>query len=461
MANTISITSPIDGSIVAERPMATEKDIAEALQAAKIVQHSWQNTSISDRAAFCHQAIDHLLAHSDDISREITLQMGRPIKYSPGELRGLEERGRYMIDIAEQELSDIPVSSNHLHRFIRRTPLGTVLTIAPWNYPYLTAVNTIIPALMAGNTVLLKHSMQTLLCAERFQQAFDYAGLAKGVFQSLFVDHAGTAALVKSDEVDFISFTGSVTGGIKIERTAAGLFKGVALELGGKDPAYVREDANIDHAVENIVDGAYFNSGQSCCGIERVYVHQSQYEHFVEQFITLVKQYKLGNPLEADTTLGPMINTNAADRVRDQINKACAAGAKACIDTSTFPQAKNNSPYLAPQVLIDVSHDMAVMQEESFGPVVGIMSVSDDQQAIEFMNDSRYGLTASIWTADMDTATAIGDEINTGTVFMNRCDYLDPALAWVGTKDSGRGCSLSVLGYAQLTRPKSFHLKTI
>lgn len=459
MANHISIISPIDGSVVAERPLATAKDITTTLQSVVTAQHDWQTLSISDRAALCHKAIDYLLANTDDISREITLQIGRPIQYAPGELRGLEERGRHMIDIAAQQLADIDISSDGTSRFIRRVPLGTVLTIAPWNYPYLTAVNSIIPALMAGNVVILKHSTQTLLCAERFQQAFTQAGLPTGVFQSVFVDHAGTAELIKSGKVDFISFTGSVAGGIKIEQTTAGLFKGVALELGGKDPAYVREDADLDHAVSNLVDGAYFNSGQSCCGIERIYVHQNHYEQFVEQFIEMVKQYRLGNPLDTETTLGPMVNSKAADRVRDQIHRACIAGARACIAPDHFPAAKDDSAYLAPQVLVDVTHDMAVMQEESFGPVVGIMPVSDDQQAIQLMNDSRYGLTASIWGSDIDTAITIGDQLNTGTVFMNRCDYLDPALAWVGVKDSGRGCALSSLGYAQLTRPKSFHLK--
>lgn len=461
MTNNISIISPIDGRVVAERALATTKELNTAIDMAKRAQTGWRHTAVADRAVACNKAIDHLVANTDQIAEEITRQMGRPIQYTPGEVRGLEERGRYMIGIAEQALADLNISSNDTNRFIRRAPLGTVLTIAPWNYPYLTAVNSIIPALMAGNVVILKHSMQTLLCAERFQQAFDAAGLPEGVFQIVMVDHAGTAELVKSRDIDFISFTGSVAGGIKMEQTAVGLFKSMALELGGKDPAYVREDADLEHAVANIADGAYFNSGQSCCGIERVYVHQDHYDKFVEQFITIVKQYNLGNPLDAETTLGPMVNVNAADRVRKHIQDACTAGANACIDPKLFPNAKYSSAYLAPQVLIDVNHAMSVMQEESFGPVVGIMPVKDDQQAIELMNDSRYGLTASIWTSDMDMATTIGDQINTGTVFMNRCDYLDPALAWVGVKDSGRGCALSSLGYGQLTRPKSFHLKKI
>lgn len=461
MNNKVSIISPIDGSIVAERPRATVQEVNQLLQASVTAQKDWRNCSIPERAKLCHKAIDVLVANTDTIAEEITRQMGRPIQYAAGEVRGLEERARYMIDIAEQELADINISHDGTRRFIRRVPLGLVLTIAPWNYPYLTAINSIIPALMAGNSLILKHSMQTLLCAEQFQLAFNQAGLPDGVFQYIHIDHATTVELVKNPAVDFISFTGSVAGGIKMEQAAAGLFKGIALELGGKDPAYVRADADLDYAVANLVDGAFFNSGQSCCAIERIYVHEDVYTHFIEQYIEQVKQYILGNPLDSDTSLGPMVNSMAADKVRIQIKQACSQGAVACIDPALFPVDQTGTPYLAPQVLTGVTHDMAVMQDESFGPVVGIMPVSDDQQAISLMNDSRHGLTASIWTNDLDQAEQLGDQIQTGTVFMNRCDYLDPALAWVGVKESGRGCALSRLGYAQLTRPKSFHLKNM
>lgn len=461
MAESIQIISPIDNAVVAERNLATEDDVEATLNSAVSVQAQWKATDISERARLCHKAIDCLVSKSDEISREITLQMGRPIKYAPGEVRGLEERARYMIDVAEQELADIPIDiSSDAKRFIRREPLGIVLTLAPWNYPYLTAVNSIIPALMAGNVVILKHSAQTLLCAERFYQAFEEAGLMKGVFNYLHLDHAMTADLIKQETISYVSFTGSVAGGKAVEQAAAGLFKSVALELGGKDPAYVMPDADINHAVENIVDGAFFNSGQSCCGIERIYVHERLYDEFVEKTIDLVSQYKLGDPMGEATTLGPMVNSKAADFVREQIKQALSMGAKACIDETNYPMSKQGTPYLAPQVLVDVDHTMSVMKEESFGPVVGIMKVASDSQAIELMNDSAYGLTASIWTNNVDKAAEIGDQLQAGTVFMNRCDYLDPALAWVGIKQSGRGCSLSKLAYQQLTRPKSFNLKT-
>ena len=467
MSNNIQIVSPVDGSIVAQRKPAGEADIFNAIEVSSSVQSAWQHTSVQQRAALCHKAIDIMRDNAADLAIEITRLMGRPVLYSPGELRGLEQRARYMIDIADQELADIQIKHNEaddkpgLTRFIRHQPLGTVLVLAPWNYPYLTAVNSIIPALMAGNTVILKHSKQTLLCAERFQSAFLDAGLPAGVFQYLHLDHENTSKLIKNSSINFVSFTGSVSGGKAVELAAAGLFKGVALELGGKDPAYVMRDADLDFSVENLVDGAFFNSGQSCCAVERIYVHADIYDPFVEQFVGKVKQYQLGNPLHADTTLGPMVNASAAEFVREQINQAVASGATACIDADLFAANSPGTNYLAPQVLVGVNHEMAVMKQESFGPVVGIMKVGNDAQAIELMNDSEYGLTASLWTRDETKAAELGAQIQTGTVYMNRCDYLDPALAWVGVKNSGRGCSLSALGYQQLTRPKSFYLKNI
>jgi acyl-CoA reductase-like NAD-dependent aldehyde dehydrogenase len=331
--------------------------------------------------------------------------------------------------------------------------------VAAWNYPYLIAVNSVVPALMAGNTVVLKHSAQTPLCAERFDECFREAGLPEGCFQVLHLSHEDTSRVIGDPRIDFVAFTGSVAGGHAVQRAAADRFIGTGLELGGCDPAYVRHDANLDHAIENLVDGAYFNSGQSCCGIQRVYVHESLYDRFVEGWVDLTRRYVLGNPLEADTTLGPVVRTAAADEIRRQVARSVAAGARPVIDEALFPANRAGTPYLAPQVLLDVDHSMVVMREEVFGPVAGIMKVRSDEEAVALMNDSAFGLTAAIWTADGDAALRLGDQVQTGTWFMNRCDYLDPALAWVGVKDSGRGCTLSVVGYEHLTRPKSFHLR--
>ncbi len=454
--------SPVDGREVVRRAPSSGAEVANALKSARAAQREWAKAAIAERAAYCLKAVDAMLAMEAEISPELAWQMGRPVRYGGGEMRGFAERARHMIAIAEEALADItPAPKEGSRRTIKRQPLGLVLTIAPWNYPYLTAVNSIVPALMAGNAVLLKHAAQTLLVGDRFQKAFDKAGLPPHVFQTLTLGHEQTTRLIAARGVDHVCFTGSVEAGRAIERAAAGAFIGVGLELGGKDPAYVRGDAAFDHAVENIVDGAFFNSGQSCCGIERIYVAAPLFDRFVEASVALAETYILGSPLDAATTLGPMARASLAATVREQTAEALARGAKAHIDESAFAMSRVGTPYLAPQILTQVDHSMSVMMEESFGPVVGIMKVSSDEEAIHLMNDSPYGLTASLWTGDVEAAEKIGAELQTGTVFMNRADYLDPALAWTGVKDTGRGATLSRVGYETLTRPKSFHLRTV
>lgn len=452
--------SPVDNSVYLERPYATAEQIANTLALSVNIQKAWAGFSITDRAVFCRKAIAAFEARSEVIGQELCWQMGRPIRYAAGEVAGFSERANGMINNAEKALEPIQLNEKPgFNRYIKREPLGVVFVVAPWNYPYLTAVNSIVPAIMAGNTVVLKHSAQTPLCAERIAEAFIDAGLPEGVFQYLHLTHEETTKLMQADAVNYVAFTGSVEGGAMVERSIAGRFIGAGLELGGKDPAYVRADAELDHAVETIIDGAFFNSGQSCCGIERVYVHKNYYDAFVEKAVALVKQYQLGRPDDEATTLGPMVRAKAADFIREQINDAVAKGAVAHIDPSDFPMSKPGTAYLAPQVLTNVNHDMRVMTEESFGPVVGIQCVEDDQEAIALMNDSDFGLTASVFTKNIDIGIMLGEQINTGTFFVNRCDYLDPELAWTGVKQSGRGCSLSRLGYDMLTRPKSFHIK--
>jgi acyl-CoA reductase-like NAD-dependent aldehyde dehydrogenase len=453
--------SPIDNAVYVERRLATADDIDKALSRARTAQRAWRTVSVIERAAILTRFCEAFERHRDAIAHELTRQMGRPIRYAPNEVNGTLERARHMIEIAPRALADIDAGpKQNFRRFVRREPLGVVFTVAAWNYPYLIAVNSIVPAIMAGNAVILKHSAQTPLCAERFDQCMRAAGLPEGVFQFLHLSHADTERVIKDSRVDFVAFTGSVAGGHAVQRAAAERFIGVGLELGGCDPVYVRHDANLAHAIENVVDGAYFNSGQSCCGLQRVYVHESVYDSFLEGFVDLTRKYELGDPLQSSTTLGPVVRSAAADTIRKQIAASINAGATPVIEEAEFPASRPGTAYFAPQVLIHVDHSMPVMKEEIFGPVAGIMKVSSDEEAIQLMNDSAYGLTAAIWTADEDAAIAIGDRIETGTWFMNRCDYLDPALAWVGVKDSGRGCTLSVVGYEHLTRPKSFHLRT-
>ena len=461
MARTQKTITPIDGSVYVERELASAAAIAACLSAARKAAAGWRRVPVAERAAIVARATDAFVARKAEIAEEITRQIGRPIGQSPGEVRGFEERARYMTAIAADSLADVRVGEKPgFTRFIRRDPLGVVFVVAPWNYPYLTAVNAVIPALLAGNAVILKHSAQTPLCAERFAEAFKAAGLPRAVFQFLHMGHEDTTRLIGSDGVDFVAFTGSVEGGHAVVAAASQRFIGAGLELGGCDPAYVRPDANLAHAVENLVDGAFFNSGQSCCGIQRIYVHADLYKPFLDGVVELTKQYRLGDPTDPQSNLGPVVRASAAETIRKQIARAVRAGAKALIDAKPFKAARKGTAYVAPQVLAVNSNRNPVMQEECFGPVVGIMKVRSDDEAVRLMNDNAFGLTAAVWTADEAAATRIGDRIETGTWFMNRCDYLDPALAWTGVKDSGRGCTLSRVGYEHLTRPKSFHLRT-
>ena len=460
MTETVKIISPIDGSVFAERPVAGGAEIDAAVVRAKAARRGWGDITVAERAKMMSHFVDALLEMNDEIVPELAWQMGRPVRFG-GEKRGVEERARHMIAIAEASLAPVEKTDKPgFTRYITREALGTVMVIAPWNYPFLTAVNSIVPGLMAGNAVILKHASQTLLAGERFAEAAKHAGLPEGIFQNLVLGHADTEKLIASGVIDHINFTGSVEGGRRIEKAAAGTFATLGLELGGKDPAYVRADANLDNAAENLVDGSFFNSGQSCCGVERIYVDASVYDGFVERFVDNAKGWALGNPLDEATIVGPMARGNFADHVRGQTAEAVRGGAKRHLN-SKHALDKDGSPYLAPEVLTNVNHQMSVMREESFGPVVGIMKVADDEEAITLMNDSPYGLTASIWTEDLAAAGKIGARVETGTVFANRCDYLDPGLVWTGVKDTGKGGGLSEIGYENLTQPKSYHFKTV
>ena len=460
MSKTFCVTSPVDGKTYVERPYHTEPQIQETLLSARSAQKKWRLVPLSERQSICTRFVAAWDEMKEDVAQEISWQMGRPVRYTPNEVNGMKARAEYMIGIAEESLADIePKKIDGFERFIRHDPVGVVFVIAPWNYPLLTAVNSIVPAILAGNSVILKHSSQTPLCAERFQQAFDKAGLPPGVFQHLHITDEEADRIIESSDVDFVAFTGSVRAGHIVQSAASKRFIALGLELGGKDPAYVRKDCDLSYTIEQLVDGSFFNSGQSCCGIERIYVHAAVYDEFVRGFIALTNQYILGDPSDPATTLGPLVKASAADFVRTQIADAVAKGATANIDETRFPLSKKGTPYLAPQVLTNVDHTMRVMMEESFGPVIGIMMVQTDEEAIRLMNDSDYGLTASLWTSDLAAAHEIGLKVEAGTLFMNRCDYLDPGLAWTGIKDSGRGATLSKLGFAQLTRPKSYHLK--
>ena len=450
--------TPIDNTVYVEREYHSNK-IEETIDNSIKAQKDWANLVVSERVKLLKNFVDDFLSRGDVIGEELSRQIGRPISQAAGELNGFKERADYMLSIAEKKLANINVTKDdNFKSFIKRRPLGIVFVIAPWNYPYLVAVNSIIPAMAAGNSVILKHSAQTPLCAEQLFQSAKKT-LPKDVFNYLHLNHEGGLKVVSDKRINFVSFTGSVKAGYDVQRATHTKFIDMALELGGKDPAYARHDCDLEKTVENLVDGSFFNSGQSCCGIERIYVDEKIYNNFIELFASKAYNYKLGNPLEKETNLGPVVKLSAANFIHKQMDDAITKGAKKIIDENKFNFPKEHKNYMVPQVLTNVDHNMGFMTEETFGPCVGIMKVKDENEAIKLMNDSPYGLTASVWTKDIEIAEKIGSQVQTGTFFMNRCDYLDPALSWTGVKETGKGCSLSEIAYEKLTAPKSYHLR--
>ena len=450
--------TPIDNTIYVEREYHSSK-IEQTIDNSMKAQKEWANLNVNERVKLLKNFVKDFLSKGDVIGEELSRQIGRPISQAAGELNGFKERADYMLSIAENKLANIDVTKdNNFKSFIKRRALGIVFVIAPWNYPYLVAVNSIIPAMASGNTVILKHSAQTPLCAEQLYQSAKKT-LPKDVFNYLHLNHEDSLKVVSDKRINFVSFTGSVKAGYDVQKATHSKFIDMALELGGKDPAYARYDCDLDKTVENLVDGSFFNSGQSCCGIERIYVDEKIYNNFLELFVSKTYGYKLGNPLDKGTNLGPVVKLSAAEFIIEQMNKALDKGAKKMIDENKFNFPKEHKNYLIPQVLTNVDHNMDFMTEETIGPCVGIMKVKDENEAIKLMNDSPYGLTASIWTKDLEIAEKIGNQVQTGTFYMNRCDYLDPALSWTGVKETGKGCSLSEIAYEKLTAPKSFHLR--
>ena len=454
----IQTITPIDNTIYVEREY-NSKIIEETISNSLTAQKEWASLKVEERVELLKKFVTDFLSKEKQIIEEITRQMGRPISQASSELKGFKERADYMLLIAENKLKNIYLpEKDNFKNYIKRMPMGVSFIIAPWNYPYLTSVNSIIPSLAAGNSVILKHSAQTPLCAEQLYESAKKT-LPKNIFNYLHLNHNDSLKIVSDKRIGFVSFTGSVKAGYEVQKATINKFISVALELGGKDPAYVRHDADLKNTVENLVDGSFFNSGQSCCGIERIYVDKKIYNDFLDLFVEKTYDYKLGNPLKEDTNLGPVVKLSSADFIKNHINLAVKQGAKIMIDASKFDFPKEHKNYMIPQVLTNVNHEMKFMMEETFGPCVGIMPVTNDKEGVDLMNDSPYGLTASIWTKDIGVVEKLGDQVNTGTLFMNRCDYLDPGLSWTGVKETGKGCSLSQIAYEHLTKPKSFHLR--
>lgn len=456
----LKVVNPYTGEVAFTVPQLPMGEVDAVVARARKAFEDWRFTPMDERLALCKRFVEAFKAMGGQVAADITLQMGKPLSQAKGEINRLVERAEHMMSIAPEVLADEPAPViPKFNRYIRHEPLGVVFDVAAWNYPLLIAVNVVVPSVLAGNAVILKHSSKTPRCGQAFEDAFKKAGAPEYLVQHVVADHAVADAFVKHPGVDYVSFTGSTKGGHEIVRGAVDRFINIGLELGGKDPAYVCADAPFDFAVENCVDGAFYNAGQSCCAIERVYVDKSIYDRFVEAYVAKTKEYVLGDPMDAKTSIGPLASKSAPSFLESQIEDAIHAGGRLVLDPKSFGKPAKGW-FAAPAVVADAPQRCALMQDESFGPVIGITPVSGDEEAIKFMNDSLYGLTASIWTNDVDRAIRIGQRVETGTFFMNRCDYCDPALPWTGVKDTGRGCSLSPYGFHQLTRLKSMHLRT-
>jgi acyl-CoA reductase-like NAD-dependent aldehyde dehydrogenase len=460
-----SIVSPIDGQVAFQFDYLDFGSARATIERARAAQRAWKHTSMAERVALCLRAMDAFDAKVTEHTEQITRMMGKPLAEARGEAKTMRARVEVLCSLAERALADEPLAplagstTNPIQRFIRREPVGVVLDIAAWNYPLVVPIGVIVGGVLAGNAVLIKHSPQTALVGRQLADAFATAGAPAGLVTDFLCDHPTIAELLATRTIDQVAFTGSVRGGHEVFRAAAQhSFMAVGLELGGKDPALVLPDCDFEFTVPNLVEGAFYNAGQSCCAVERIYVHADIWDRFVEAYVAETRKLVLGSPLAPATTLGPVVNPAAAARVRGQVDAALARGARRLVDPGAFERPEG-ACYMTPEVLMDVDHSMALMYEETFGPAIGLMKVRDEAEGIRLMNDSPYGLTASLWTRDDERALGLADQLDTGTVFQNRCDYLDPELPWVGVKDSGQGVTLSHLGLQALTRPKSFHLR--
>ncbi|KAK4249221.1 Aldehyde/histidinol dehydrogenase [Corynascus novoguineensis] len=458
----ITTISPTTEEPILSRNGISSQELEQLPEIATQAFESWRKTTLQERKDIVKKALKILDQKQDELATELTVQMGRPIAYTAKEVTTAIKRAEYLLKISDDVLQDTPGEAEKgFKRFIRKVPVGPVLIIFAWNYPYLILVNGLIPALLSGNTVILKPSPQTPAVVEQVAKAFAEAGLPNGVIQYF---HSGSPTvietIVKNPKVALVCFTGSVAGGLAVQGAASDRIVNVGLELGGKDPAYVRGDIDIAWAAEEIVDGAVFNSGQSCCSIERVYVDEKIHDEFVTAVQNVLKGYKLGDPLDKDTHLGPVVSKRSKETIQEHIKDALNKGAvDATPDNETFSKLPEKGNFVVPTVLTNVDHSMKVMKDETFGPVIPIMKVNGDEEAVKLMNDSEFGLTASIWTKDTEKGYELCESVEAGTVFVNRCDFPSPDLAWTGWKNSGKGVTLSKYGFDQFVKLKSYHLK--
>lgn len=459
-ARTFSVTSPVDGSTYVTRFYADGTAIEAALTRARAALPSWRRVPLAERLAVLLRFGEEMKARAAPLAEMVAWQIGRPL-WQADETPRLALIGQLLADVAPETLADVPYPSDeNIRRYARPVAGGLHLSICAWNYPTAMLGYLITAPLAAGNVVVFKHSPQTPLIAEVAEEAFRAAGGPEGVFQSLHLDHADAERLIASGAFNAVNFIGSVAGGRRVHAAAAGTFTQVHLELGGKDPTYVRADADLEAAIPQIAEGTYSNAGQSCCSVERIYVDQAIHGRFVDALVAETAKWTVGHPIGEKPMVGPVVRASAADTIRDLTESAVRAGAR-----RLMPQdgkaAGLGAAYIAPEVLVGVDHGMQIMRDELFGPVACIQSVGGDDEALRLMNDSDFGLSASIWTQDIDRGVALLDEVEAGTVYLNRCDHADLHLPWGGIKNSGLGRTNGRAGLTEATAAKAYHVRSV
>jgi acyl-CoA reductase-like NAD-dependent aldehyde dehydrogenase len=457
MTSEFQIVSPVDGSVCATMQYASPEEIARALDNAERAFRTWRKSSFEERAQLVRALAAALASRKDRLAEALAWQIGRPLAQA-------DETPRFKL-VTEKHieaavvLQDQPFpTEGGIQRFVRREGQGVHLSIAPWNYPVGLLPWLVVAPLLGGNTVILKHADQTAPIGQILQEAYDSIGGPAGALQVVPMRHVDAENLIRGGRLKGVNFIGSVRGGLEVHRAAAGTFTHVHLELGGKDPAYVCPDADLASAIPKLADGCFSNSGQSCCSVERLYVHGAVYEEFLERFDQEMGKWSLGNPIADNPAVGPVVRQTAAEAIRRHVGEAIAAGARyQAKDQATFLERKENC-YVAPAMLTGVTHSMSIMREELFGPIACVQRVDGDREALHWMNDSDFALTASVWTGDIEAGVRLAGELEAGTVFVNRCDHADLYLPWGGRKQSGLGRCNGREGLLEVTEAKSFHI---
>jgi len=455
------VVDPATGEVLREVAEADRAAVAAAFRRARAAQPAWAATPLAVRSEAIRRFRALAVERAEPLARTLALEVGKPITQARSELAGLLPRIDFFLAEVEAALADEVVlasPADRLEERIRREPLGVVANISAWNYPWYVGANVFLPALLTGNAVLYKPSELATLTGLAIAELLHEAGIPAAVFQAL-VGGGEVGAMLLAEPVDAVCFTGSHATGVKVAAAVAPRLVKVQLELGGKDPAYVCDDVDAAAAAAAVADGAFYNTGQSCCAVERVYVHERVWARFVDAFVETVRGWVVGDPLDARTYIGPLARREAAlGLLEGQVADAVARGARVLtggrrLDRPGF--------FFAPTVLVDVDHAMRVMREETFGPLVGLARVGSDDEAVALMNDTAYGLTAAVYTPDRARAERLLARVNTGTAYWNCCDRVSPRLPWSGRGASGLGVTLAREGLATFTRPKAWHLRGV